>query len=217
MGLTAILAILLAYIIGATPFGFLAGKIIKGVDVRDHGSGNIGATNVFRVIGKPAGIAVFVLDFLKGFLPVYLIHNAAEIGFMAGVGEDFPRWLGILAALATILGHNFTFWLGFKGGKGIATSAGAITALMPGAVGIALVTWIILMVATRYVAVASIGSAIAIPIAIAVMQLRSGGIYWPMMAFGIAVASLAIVRHRSNIGRLRAGTEHRMGTPKTTT
>ncbi|MEM1443646.1 MAG: glycerol-3-phosphate acyltransferase, partial [Verrucomicrobiota bacterium] len=109
---------ILAYIVGATPFGFLAGKM-KGIDIRDHGSGNIGATNVLRTLGKPIGITVLVLDIFKGMIPVII----AKI-----VSEDSA--LHIATAIAAILGHNYTFWLGFKGGKGIATTAGAVIPIL---------------------------------------------------------------------------------------
>ena len=121
---------LLGYIAGATPFGFLAGKA-KGVDIRKHGSGNIGATNVLRILGKPIGVSVFLADFLKGALPVLLsVYLVGRDGVpLQAFGRDV---VPVFVALATILGHNFTFWLGFKGGKGVATSAGALVALMPG-------------------------------------------------------------------------------------
>lgn len=203
MIIAAIVAVLASYLLGATPFGYLAGRL-KGVDVRTMGSGNIGATNVFRVIGKPTGIAVFVLDFLKGFVPVVLGQRLVEEGVL-------PEWIAVLLALATILGHNYTFWLGFRGGKGIATSAGAIVALLPLAVGIAAVVWIVLALTTRYVAVASLGAALAIPLVVLVVGLRGGSMDVPLLAFSILVAMLAFVRHRANLERLMQGSEHRIG------
>lgn len=203
MIIAAIVAVLASYLLGATPFGYLAGRL-KGVDVRTMGSGNIGATNVFRVIGKPTGIAVFVLDFLKGFVPVVLGQRLVE-------ERVLPEWIAVLLALATILGHNYTFWLGFRGGKGIATSAGAIVALLPLAVGIAAVVWIVLALTTRYVAVASLGAALAIPLVVLVVGLRGGSMDVPLLAFSILVAMLAFVRHRANLERLMQGSEHRIG------
>lgn len=193
-GIPEIATIVASYVFGATPFGYLAGRL-RGVDIRQHGSGNIGATNAFRVLGKPTGITVFVLDFLKGLLPVVIATR---------VLPDAPL-APLIAGIGTILGHNFTFWLGFRGGKGIATSAGVLLALLPVAMLVGLAVWFILFFATRYVAVASIGAAIAIPIATVVRN----GENWPLLVFSIAIAVLAIVRHRPNIQRLMAGTENR--------
>ena len=202
--LTAVaFAVLGSYFVGAVPFGFLAGRLC-GVDVRTKGSGNIGATNVFRVIGKPAGITVFILDFQKGYLPVTVGKHLLE-------GGTLPEWIPVVLALATILGHNYTFWLGFKGGKGIATSAGALVALVPFAVGIAVIVWLLLVFTTRYVAIASLGSALAIPVVVIVGGIRGGTTDVPLFVFSILVAILAFLRHRTNIVRLIAGTEHRFG------
>jgi glycerol-3-phosphate acyltransferase PlsY len=177
---------------------------MKGLDIRTVGSGNIGATNVFRVIGKSAGITVFVLDFLKGFVPVMAAQRAVTQGVL-------PEWSLVFLALAAILGHNYTFWLGFRGGKGIATSAGAIVALLPVAVGIATVVWIVLMLLTRYVAVASLGAAITIPVVVVAIGMRGDVINLPLLGFSILVMILAFVRHRTNIVRLMEGSEHRFG------
>src|SRR5436190_8322894 len=122
--IASLLAFLASYVTGATPFGYFAGKM-RGVDIRQHGSGNIGATNVFRVLGKGIGIPVFILDMLKGFLPVILTESILK-------DRDIPAvWPAISAAVGAVVGHNFTFWLHFKGGKGIATSAGGLLALLP--------------------------------------------------------------------------------------
>jgi glycerol-3-phosphate acyltransferase PlsY len=117
-----ILSLFVAYLSGATPFGYLAGKL-KGIDIRQHGSGNIGATNAIRVLGKGIGIPVFILDLLKGLLPVlFAKHWLAQ---MPGA-ESLISWGAVLTALAAVLGHMFTFWLGFKGGKGVATTGGVL-------------------------------------------------------------------------------------------
>lgn len=181
-----------AYVLGATPFGYLAGKM-RGIDIRKFGSGNIGATNVIRVLGKGIGIPVFILDVLKGLLPV--------VGIRALGGDQNCE---IAAAMGAVLGHNFTFWLGYKGGKGIATSAGALFGLMWFPALIAVATWIVFFFATRYVAVASIAAAAVLPI---VTVIKTG--VGPLFYFALALALLAIWRHRSNIERLRAGTENR--------
>ncbi len=191
--------VILAYVIGATPFGFLAGKA-RGIDIRDHGSGNIGATNVLRVLGKPIGITVLILDVLKGLAPVVI----AQV-FSGGESSIVP----ILAGIATILGHNYTFWLGFKGGKGIATSAGAIAPLIPIPLAVALALWGLAFAVTRYVSVASIVAAVSLPVTATLQGLRAGALDAPLLVFTLFLAVMATWRHRSNIRRLRDGTENR--------
>ncbi len=191
-----------AYAAGATPFGYLAGKL-KGIDIREHGSGNIGATNVIRVLGKGIGIPVFVVDMLKGLVPVVL---AGKWAAMKGVGSDWPA---IAGAAGAVLGHNFTFWLGFRGGKGIATSAGALMALLPVPLLVALGAWLAVFFGTRYVALASIASAVALPAAAVGMRVGWGKPSWALCGFAVLLGALAIWRHRSNIRRLRDGTENR--------
>ncbi|MCB1065701.1 MAG: glycerol-3-phosphate 1-O-acyltransferase PlsY [Verrucomicrobiae bacterium] len=191
--------ILLAWLIGSTPFGFLAGKL-KGIDIREHGSGNIGATNVLRVLGKPIGITTLVLDVLKGLVPVIITQQV--------VGPDHSL-VPILAAVATILGHNYTFWLGFKGGKGIATSAGAIAPLIPIPLAIALLLWGLSFAITRYVSIASIVAAVSLPVTAAIQAWRAGQWDWPLLVFTLFLAVMATWRHRSNLKRLREGTESR--------
>lgn len=200
--LTLFLVFLLAYIAGATPFGFLVAKW-KGVDIRKHGSGNIGATNVIRVMGKKVGIPVFALDFLKGLLPVIFVRNWA-----LSHGLD-PAWPSLLAGLGAVMGHNFTFWLGFKGGKGVATSAGVMLALLPVALLAGLVVWLALFYSTRFVAVASIGAGAALPLAVIVQRALTGNPALPMLGFAVVIGGLAVWRHRSNIKRLLNGTENR--------
>lgn len=194
--------LLLSYVAGATPFGYLAGRA-KGVDIRILGSGNIGATNVIRVLGKGIGIPVFVLDMLKGLLPVIAVQAWCE---SRELDAGIP---GILAALGTVLGHNFTFWLNFRGGKGIATSAGALLALITAALAVAVVVWLILFFATRYVALASIGAAATIAVMPAIQHLVTGNPGIGMVIFAAVLGVLAIWRHRSNIRRLLDGTENR--------
>lgn len=194
--------LLLAYVAGATPFGFLVAKW-KGIDIRQHGSGNIGATNVIRVLGKKIGIPVFAMDMLKGLLPVV----AARL-WCIQTGHE-PTWPMLLAALGSVLGHNFTFWLGFKGGKGVATSAGAILALLPAALGVAVVVWMIFFFSTRYVAVASIAAGLSLPLTVLAQRALTGYPALPLLGFATVIGLLAVWRHRSNIQRLRSGTENR--------
>lgn len=200
-----LLTLLLAYLAGATPFGYLIAQA-KGIDIRLHGSGNIGATNVIRVLGKRIGIPVFALDVLKGLLPVL----AARLWCRHAVLD--PTWPLLLAALGTILGHNFTFWLGFKGGKGIATSAGALLAILPLALLVAVLVWLLAFYSTRYVAVASIAAGLSLPLTVLAQRALSApdrSPSLPLLAFATAIGTLAVWRHRSNIQRLRQGTENR--------
>ena len=187
-----------AFLLGSIPTGYLVARA-KGVDIRQHGSGNIGATNVFRTLGKPLGIFVFVVDALKGFAAVWLANH---------FGEACP-WTGIIAAVAVIAGHNYTPWLGFKGGKGIATSAGVLLALMPWAVLAIAIVWFAVFQISRYVSLASICAAAALPLAVAALWYGGCGGNGPLLGFSLVISALAIWRHRSNMERLRAGTEPR--------
>jgi glycerol-3-phosphate acyltransferase PlsY len=200
-----------SYLLGSIPSGYLAG-LAKGIDIRKTGSGNIGATNAFRVLGRAAGTAVLAVDALKGFIAVALVPGLAaallpHTGWSGSV--DGREDLKILAALSVILGHNYTCWLRFKGGKGIATSGGVLAALIPATFAIGLGVWIIVCLLTRYVSVASIAAAIALPIA----TWGVGGS--PRMITITAVMMvLAIYKHRGNLQRLRNGTENRIGAKK---
>jgi len=191
-----------SYLLGSIPFGYLAGRL-NGIDLRKEGSGNIGATNALRVLGKKWGYAVFLLDFLKAWLPVKL-----ALGWGIGLMIHPASAPGALAALCALLGHSFPVWLGFKGGKGIASSAGVIVALFPQAFLLCIGIWILLFTLTRYVSVASIAASAALPIGVAVLFLL-GKADWLALTVSIVMAALAIWRHRSNISRLRAGTETR--------
>ncbi len=196
-----VLPILAAYLLGSIPFGLLLTRM-KGIDIRSQGSGNIGATNVFRVAGKGLGITTFVLDFLKGFLPAFIFPLMAA----QWVGASPPVLLGLFCGCAAIAGHNWPVFLRFKGGKGVATSAGMLTGVAPGAVGIALLIWIVLFVTTRYVSVASIGAALSVGV--------SAWIFYAGKGFTIPIvlsilALLVVWRHRINMQRLFKGQENR--------
>jgi len=195
---------LAAYLIGSIPNGYLIGRL-RGVDIRAHGSGNIGATNVFRVLGKPWGIGCFLLDALKGWLAVKVATAGGE-----SAGVDLAM-AGIGGALAGILGHNYTPWLGFKGGKGIATSAGALIALMPLTTLVVLLVWMVVFWVSRIVSLASIAAALALPLVCAAVYFIHGEMSAWLVGFAVVAGGVAVWRHRSNIGRLLAGTEHRFG------
>jgi len=192
-----------SYLLGSIPFGFIAGRIC-GIDIRTKGSGNIGATNVLRVLGKKWGYAVFLLDFVKGLIPVLL-----ALAWGRSIGVNPASAPGALAALCALLGHSFPVWLGFKGGKGIASSAGVIVGLFGfWAFLFCLGSWLLFFSITRYVSVASIAAAIAVPISVSVLYFmhRSD---WLTLLVACLMCLLAIWRHRSNITRLQAGTEPR--------
>ena len=191
-----------SYLLGSIPFGYLAGRLC-GVDIRTQGSGNIGATNVLRVLGKKWGYTVFLCDFLKGWLPVKL-----ALGWGIALQADPASAPGAAAGFCALVGHSFPVWLGFKGGKGIATSAGVIVALFPQAFLICLGVWIMLFATLRYVSVASIAAALTLPLAVGAMAALHRA-DWLAFSVSALMAVLAVWRHRSNIARLRAGTEPR--------
>ena len=195
---------LAAYFVGAVPTGFLVAKAM-GIDIRSVGSGNIGATNVFRILGKGPGIFVLLVDALKGFAPVLWL---APLFLKLDTGADLG-WLRITTGICAILGHNYTCWLRFKGGKGIATSAGAFLALTPKPLGIAFLTWVFVFALSRYVSLASIAAALALPVA---TWLLPFGL--PMKMITTIIGALAIYKHRANIKRLMDGTEMRIGAKK---
>ncbi len=197
--LTIVLLTALSYVIGSIPFGLLISKA-KGVDIRKQGSGNIGATNVLRCLGKPLGITCFVLDALKGFLPAALFPMIGKILCPNAVGPTF----GILFGAAAILGHNFPVFLKFKGGKGVATSAGVLLGVAPLAVGVGILVWVIVFYTSGYVSLGSIIAALAV-----VITGWTAG-YGPVIATALTLlGALTVWRHRENIKRLIAGTEHK--------
>ena len=201
----ALIVMLEAYLFGSLPSGYLAGRI-SGIDVRKHGSGNIGATNVLRVLGKKWGFAVFFADALKGFLAVRL---AILIANQTPAAEGYIEFYAILAAAACVAGHSFPVWLRFKGGKGVATSAGSLAGVMPIAALTIFIVWLIVFKVTRYVSLASIVAATALPVTVAIligMNLTQGTI---LFYFSVLMTALVVWRHRSNISRLLKGTEPR--------
>lgn len=217
-----IVSILVAsYLLGSIPSGLLISKS-RGLDIREHGSRNIGATNVWRVMGKKWGLLAFFCDTAKGWLAVtlgvalaarfpvteQLLHGHTARHFLP------PDYAGITAALGCILGHNFPVWLRFKGGKGVATSLGVIIGMMPLVSLIIFAIWGVVLKTTRYVSLASLIAATSLPVVV-IGLLFTGGVHgWANFYFAVAAAALVIKRHVPNIYRLRAGTELRFGTPK---
>ena len=217
----AILLVLIvpAYLLGSVPFGLLVART-RGIDPRTAGSGNIGATNVGRLLGGRFFAIVFTLDLLKGLIPT-LSAAAVLTAFRGGhrVYDPVDYLLWLLVGFAAILGHMFSVFLKFKGGKGVATSSGVMLGLfpyytVPGAVGA--IVWLIVFKLTRYVSLASMLGAISFVLAYLGIGLAAQwdvfGRQWPLLVFALLVAGLIIYKHRGNLARLRAGTEHRVGT-----
>ena len=196
---------LVSYLLGSIPAGYLAGRI-AGIDIRHAGSGNIGATNVTRVLGKRYGYPVFVVDFLKGLMAVSISILVEKRVQPVLVPTELP---GIVAAISCVIGHSFPVWLSFKGGKGVATSMGALFGLVPFVALIGVAVWVITFEMTRYVSVASMTAALAVPISILILMplKQTGGAV--LLYFSICLAALVIFRHRSNLSRLVRGTEPR--------
>jgi glycerol-3-phosphate acyltransferase PlsY len=194
----------LSYLLGAVPFGLVAARL-RGVDLRRAGSGNIGATNAGRVLGRPVGLAVFVLDLLKGWFPAFVLAPWA-----AGEGGD-PLRLQVACAALAVLGHVFPVWLGFRGGKGVATASGALIAIDPIVFLVGGAAWLVVLGLTRYVGLSSICMGLAF-VAAAWWRAPGGA---PDLAVGTGLlAVLILVRHRSNIRRMLSGTEPKVGRPK---
>jgi glycerol-3-phosphate acyltransferase PlsY len=207
-----IIAIIAAYFMGSLPTGYLAARA-KGIDIRTVGSGNIGATNVFRTLGKGAGIVVLLIDGLKGAVACL----ALPIILVKFFPDSSKETLSLVSGIAAILGHNYTCWLKFKGGKGVATTGGVLFAWAP-LVGLtALVIWIVFALATKYVSVASIAAAITLPIAAWAWRSSStASVGYPALVYTLAaLGALAIYKHKGNIQRLMNGTENRIAKKKT--
>lgn len=224
---------IIAFLLGSIPFGLLIAKS-QGINIREHGSGNIGATNVLRVVGKKYGISCFVLDFFKGAIPallgISLIQYTGQSQSMViaalspfatilpSTASTTAQTMQLVTGLCAILGHNYSPWVNFKGGKGIATSAGVFAAFMPAAIPILILLWCAFFFTTRYVSVASIVVSMALPITVISGSWFHGKISdgtWnkPLFFFSVFIGAMAVWKHRSNIVKLMNGTENRF-TPK---
>lgn len=191
-------ALLASYFLGAIPFGLLVGKVAKGIDIRDFGSGNIGATNVLRTLGPGLAFVVFLLDTAKGFAAVLICR---------GLGLD-PWWV-VAGALLAVLGHTFSVFLRFRGGKGVATSLGVIVGLDPVIAGVTFALWLVIAAITRYISVASILAAVSVPLQMIFWHARMVPLPYQLLA--CAAALTIVLKHKSNIGRLRRGVEAKLG------
>jgi acyl phosphate:glycerol-3-phosphate acyltransferase len=197
-----VVMLLLAYLIGATPTSYIAAKLGRGIDLREHGSKNLGATNVYRVLGWRYAIPVAVVDMAKGAVPVAIL----------GPWSNGPGWFTVALGLAAVVGHVFSPYVRFKGGKGVATAAGMFLALAPAAVGISLVLWAATLWLSGYVSVASLTVALSFPLWVWLAAPTEGQPYTVWAA--VALAALIVYSHRQNIRRLREGTENRFRTRK---
>lgn len=198
------LGLLASYLLGSVPFGFLMAKSLRGVDLRTVGSGNIGATNAMRVLGKPLGLVAFLLDFGKGLVPVLVFAPLCARSGAAAVD------LGVLCGGAAVCGHVWPVFLRFRGGKGVATGCGALLGLDPLVVLVGTGVWLVTLVATRYAGLASMAMGVALPLA-AWWRAATGGGVWSVVAGASALTLLILVRHRSNMARMWAGTEPKIG------
>ena len=200
-----VISALLAYLIGSIPVAYIFGRVLKGLDIREHGSGNMGATNAFRVLGKGPGTIVLILDIVKGVIPVTLLANA--------FGLTDPLSL-VIIAVAVVAGHNWPVFLGFKGGKGMATSLGVLIGMaiqLPGlriVLGLATLTWLVLFLIFGYVSLASIAAAVALPILMVLFEAP-----FPMKVMAIVLCVFIVFRHSANIRRLSKGQENRVSFP----
>lgn len=194
------LLLLASYLIGAIPTSYVVGRLVRGIDLREHGSGNLGATNVYRVLGWKAAVMVFPVDIFKGFAPTFF--------FPRFDGSPQPEW-ALAYGAAAIVGHVYSVYVSFKGGKGIATSAGVFLALAPWALLAGLCVWLLAVGATRIVSIASLAAALVVPIVV-FFERGNGPVFW----LSLALMAFVIWSHRANIRRLLHGEEHRFGQPR---
>jgi acyl phosphate:glycerol-3-phosphate acyltransferase len=194
------LMVVLAYLIGATPTSYIAGKLGRRLDLREHGSRNLGATNVYRVLGWRYAIPVALIDIAKGVIPVIIL----------GPWSNGPTWFPVTLGVAAVLGHVFSPWVGFRGGKGVATAGGVFLALAPLAVMISLPIWAAALWFSGYVSVASLTVAVLFPIWVALTRPGEPATVWA----SVGLALLLVYSHRGNIWRILAGTENRFRTRK---
>ena len=209
----SILLMLLAYFAGSIPFGYIVSMTYGGIDIREHGSGNVGMTNVFRTLGPLPGAITLLLDALKGYLVVLLsLRWIPPIEF----GYNYPMWGVIICLISflTVLGHSFPIWLGFKGGKSVAVSLGILAALMSWWIAVPIAIFLIVSGISRYVSLGSMISAISVPVLFIIYHTFPHAGYSSdsiFIAFACILAVLVLIRHASNIKRLLKGTENKFG------
>ncbi|MBL8010875.1 MAG: glycerol-3-phosphate 1-O-acyltransferase PlsY [Flavobacteriales bacterium] len=196
-------SVVLAYLFGSIPTAVWWGRAFHGIDVREHGSRNAGATNTFRVLGPRAGVPVLLIDVLKGFLPVRVLPNLSGLE----VDGEGWMWLRVVLVLATVLGHLYPVFAGFRGGKGVATSLGGVLAVHPGAALICVAAFVVVFSLSRYVSLGSMTAAVAYPLAVVLVFHESSPV---KVGFAVLLCLLVLYTHRQNIGRLWRGEENRM-------
>ncbi len=204
--------LLLAFLLGAIPFSFIIGRAVKGIDLRKHGSGNLGATNVFRTLGPRWGVACLLLDMAKGSVAVWLMTLLVD-GWQAGQATPFhitPDLFRIFAGAAAALGHTFSPFVSFHGGKGVATTGGAFLVLEPWAVLVTLVVFAVVVAISHIVSLASIAAAVVLPFLVLFFEWRHADTSKTIIIFTFCVCAGVIWRHRANLARLRAGTEGKL-------
>ena len=212
--------VLLAYLVGSIPASYIAGRLARGIDLRDHGSGNLGATNVVRVLGWAWAIPTAFFDIAKGFAPAWFATSLLGIAGVESGGGTPEAWT-LAIGLAAVLGHVFSIWVGFRGGKGIATALGVFLALSPLGVGGAALVWVALVLTTRYVSAGSISAVVSLPFFVYWAEggfdpaTGAPGLIGPL-GLAVLVAVLGTWAHRANIGRLLNGTENRFSKRKAT-
>lgn len=199
--LVGVSIIIAAYLIGSIPVGLLVGKALFRVDIRALGSGNLGATNAYRILGPVPGIAVFAVDVAKGAAPVLV-----ALRLSGGPVDAMHSGILVLTGMAAIAGHNWSLYLGFKGGKGVSTAGGVLLVLFPVITGILFIIWLAVLFTIRYVSLASIVISLAFP-ALVIAFYRHNPVY---IAFSVVAAAVVIFKHRSNIGRMLGGMEPRI-------
>ena len=208
--LSILVIIVLSYVIGSFPTSIIVGRLLKGIDIRQHGSGNAGGTNVFRVLGPAPGIFVMLFDAFKGFAATFWVSKI--------VIDSMPLETGmimILAGVSAILGHIWTIFAGFKGGKGVGTAAGMLAALFPKALLICLAVFFIVLFASKIVSLSSMSAAVALPITLTLFRyVFNVEVLTSLYIFSFIAAALIIFTHRSNIKRLMNGTENKFGKKK---
>lgn len=199
-----IIATCLSYLLGSLPTSYLLGKLLKGIDLREHGSGNLGTTNAFRVLGIPAGLIVLLIDSLKGFVPAFFFARFIEnkVHTISLTVEQ----IGVLLGVVAILGHMYTVFVGFKGGKGVATSMGLFLALAPVPLLITVPVCLVVMAVSRYVSLGSMVGAVLLPVFILLLKPESGLLLVVTVSIGIIV----IIKHRANISRILNRTENKI-------
>jgi len=212
--ITLLVVLLLSYLLGSIPTSLLVVRIISGLDIREHGSGNAGATNVYRLLGIGPAVVVGLIDVGKGVLAALVVSHL-QVGAPAPVSTVL---LQLLAGGAAVIGHVWTVFAGFRGGKGIATAVGALAGIMPVAVATTALVWLILLLSVRIMSVASMGAAIVLPVSVWIWESgQEGAAAREMIWFTVGLAALILITHRRNIGRLLRGKENRLGrvTPNT--